>query len=106
MHNLALITWIDQNAWFDVVPVKGFTLREWSQTRSQGEDLKGLRNPSTPIDFQIFLGTLERILTSGMRLAIFKRDPLGKSPQIGMVHPDAQAEDLVCFVQGCSISVF
>jgi hypothetical protein len=112
VHNLALIAWIDQNAFLEVT---GHTLREWSQTTSSAEKsilrtLKDIREVSTAKDFETFINTLERILSSGMRLAAFHRDfflfdASATSITEGMVHPDAEPGDEVYLIQGCSIPV-
>jgi len=46
IHNLALIAWIDQNAWFEV---RHWTLREWSQVTSKFI----IRNDQPGVMFQI-----------------------------------------------------
>ena len=94
VHNLALIAWIDANAWLDLGHL---ALREWSQLKSAydiQEVYMGLK--SGPLE--IFISTLEQVLASGMRLATLKGSQL-----LGMVHPNAQVGDNIYLLRGCAI---
>ena len=101
IQSLALIAWIDRNAWFKV---DQFTLREWSQLvagdrQSRTTSLES-RRKSTTEDFELFVKTLERVIESGMKLAV-SRSGLFQA----MVHPDAAEGDRVVSIEGCSIPV-
>jgi hypothetical protein len=120
MHNLALIEWIDKNAWLQYM---GWTLREWSQMKSgsefPGESHKSLQ-PSQIASHGIleeeksderieqlntFIDTLERVLKRGTRLSVISGlDTTGKDC-IGMVHPCAMSQDQIWYIQGCSIPI-
>lgn len=120
VHNLALIAWIDQNAFFrvqnDLFKLKSPTLRQWSQTKSSAEqEVVRWQDDGnlgcTAEDFETFITFLEAVLASGMRLAVFETDlfsslrPFGPYLNIGMVHPHAEPRDQVFFLQGCAIPV-
>jgi hypothetical protein len=109
VHSLALIAWIDQNAWFEVGRVN---LRQWSQTISAAE----YSAPSGVLrheddSFEAFINGMEGVLGSGVRVAdltmsgSLSSDRRGALHAIGMVHPDAQPGHQVYFIQGCSIPV-
>ena len=126
MHNLALIEWIDKNAW---LPYMDWTLREWSQmkarsasrpqspggswkflkpgqSRSQSQRNVEKQNTENTIEqLNAFIDTLERVLKSGMRLSIIRGlDPSGEE-YIGMVPPRARPLDQVWHIQGCSVPI-
>jgi hypothetical protein len=112
IQNLALISWIDQNAWFQV---SEWTLREWSQVTTKNI----VRNEQPGIVLQIksrvsweitpeistdelmmFIETLDRILGSGMKLAV-----LQGTQSLGLVHPDTEVNDEIYLLHGCTIPV-
>ena len=113
IDNLALIAWIDQNAWFRV---KDWTLREWSQVtasfilrRDQDGVLlrvmkKGVEWETAPQasndDLIELIGVLDKILGSGMRLAVMRG-----YQSLGMVHPDSRENDELYLIRGSSIPV-
>jgi hypothetical protein len=55
----------------------------------------------TSSNFNTFIGAIHRVLESGMRLANIDN---GRCPA-AMVHPDAQINDEVFYIRGCSIPV-
>jgi len=113
VHELALIAWLDQNAWFKV---KDWTLREWSQMRSKfviqteqpgGIILQVKRSVSWEVAPKFDSGhlislieVLGRIVGSGMSLATLT----GGQP-VALVHPDSQEEDEIYLLQGCTIPI-
>lgn len=112
MHNIALISWIDRNAWFKL---RDLTLREWSQVTSKclvRNDQPGIvlevknkvpwetAQTVTTEEFVTFTETLDSIMGSGMRLAVLKGDQ-----SLGMVHPDSQEGDVIYLLHGCTIPV-
>jgi len=112
IHNLALIAWIDNNAWFRI---KDWTLREWSQVTSRfvlryDQDgvvlrvMKGAQWESQPqgtTDGVLeLIALLDQILGSGMRLAVMKG-----YQSLGMVHPDSEEGDQLYLIRGSSIPV-
>lgn len=131
VRNLALIEWIDSNAWFKIGE---FTLREWSQLRTpginkaSGEDWMGksfvdksirtdtsnigqrAENCHTAEQMDAFIDVLEEVLGSGMRLALLEsaalpQDPPSRFPYLVLVHPDVQVGDMIQYLRGCSIPV-
>lgn len=88
VHNLALIEWIDTNAWFKVGK---WTLREWSQLR-----LEGSSSTHTTAELELYLQTIERVLGSGMRLMVLENG------QIGTAHPSVAVSDAIYWIRGCS----
>jgi hypothetical protein len=54
-----------------------------------------------PRDMNAFIGALHRVLDSGMRLADIDYEVCS----VAMVHPDAQINDEVFYIRGCSIPV-
>lgn len=114
VHNIALIEWIDYNAWFKVGK---WTLREWSQLRAKeapqpawkrtvNDIISGLSTPRkqhTIRQLNEFIDVLDRVLSSGMRLATLLF--LDYSDSLVMVHPEAQESDLIYYLRGCSIPV-
>jgi len=120
IENLSLIQWIDDNAHFEI---GHWTLREWSQitppsqftpsnpidTIGDFSDTRGgvsstSANPGKPYttrDLNTFIGAICRVLGSGMELASIDYEPCS----VAMVHPEAQANDEVFYIQGCSIPV-
>ena len=112
VQNLALISWIDQNAWFKL---RRWTMREWSQVTSKyvvrndqpGIVLQVKRQVSweapqkaTTEEMMMFVETLDKIIGSGMRLAVLS----GGQP-LAMVHPEAQERDEIYLLHGCGIPV-
>jgi hypothetical protein len=112
VHNIALISWIDQNAWFSL---RKWTSRDWSQVTSKfsvRNDQPGIvlqvKNKAlwetapklTTEEFVTFVETLDKIVGSGMRLAVLKEDQ-----SFGMVHPSAQEDDDIYLLHGCTIPV-
>lgn len=112
VHNLALVSWIDQNAWFKL---RKRTLREWSQVTSKflvRNDQPGVvlqvksqvswetAPTATTQELIMFIETLDKIIGSGMRLAVLKGDQF-----LGMVHPNAQERDEIYLLHGCTIPV-
>lgn len=124
MHNLALIEWIDKNAWLQYMD---WTLREWSQmkarlssrpqspggswrflkpgpTRSQ-RMVEKKKTENTIEQLNAFIDALERVLKSGMRLSVIRgSDPSGEE-YVGMVPPRARPLDQVWHIQGCSVPI-
>lgn len=88
IHNLALIEWIDANAWFKVGK---WTLREWSQL-----ELGKISTTHKIAELELYLQTLERVLGSGMRLMVLEN---GK---IGTAHPSVDISDSIYWIRGCS----
>lgn len=127
VHNLALIDWIDRNAWLSY---GNWTLWEWSQMKAppssppassnvgSGQFLGGDRSQSknqriaethktenTVEQLIAFIDTLEHILKSGMRLAVVSgHGTLGKD-YIGMVLSNARTSDQVWHIRGCSVPI-
>ena len=124
MHNLALIEWIDKNAWLQYMD---WTLREWSQmkgrlsTRPQSpggswrflkpgpirtQRMVGKEKSENATEQLIaFIDALERVLKSGMRLSVIRgSDPSGEE-FVGMVPPRARPLDQVWHIRGCSVPI-
>lgn len=112
IHNLALISWIDENAWLKIGP---WTLREWSQVTSRNimrNDQPGIvlqvkRSVSWEVapkasldELQELISTLDKILGSGMKLAVLN----GNQP-LGLVHPHAAENDEIYLLHGCTLPV-
>ncbi|KAE9371022.1 hypothetical protein N431DRAFT_425717 [Stipitochalara longipes BDJ] len=127
VHNLALIEWIDQNAWLSY---GNWTLREWSQmkalspavsTSSTVKSWKFLRSSQNKIQSQrvpetqntehtveqlvAFIDSIECVLKSGMRLAVISGYGASDEEYIGMVHPSARTSDQVWYIRGCSVPI-
>jgi hypothetical protein len=124
VDNLALIEWIDNNAWFQVGE---FTLREWSQLRALGTSkvsdeewigklfieryIKTNTNVSnqqtgkrhTPEQMDAFIDMLEEVLGSGMRIAFL--DSPSPFPCLVLAHPGVRVGDEIHYLRGCSIPV-
>jgi hypothetical protein len=122
VHNYALIEWIDRNAWFEYTP---WTLRAWSQVRSMvpttirkdwgsissGDQQQSQGNGSTSLEkrkddfFQkldIFIETIEKVLSSGMRLAVVE---LRGFQELAMTPPGTRRNDQVWMIKGCSVPI-
>lgn len=114
IHNLDLIDWVDCNA---LLKIGRWTLREWSRMNLDGaSDKKGsavameffvsraarIASRREQIEreseiFEEFIQSLERILSSGMRLACLdERTPC-------MVHPASKEMDCIYAIKGCSV---
>jgi hypothetical protein len=127
VHNLALIEWIDQNAW---LPYGNWTLREWSQmkgpssfspassnakgwkfleasqSRSQSQRAAETETTENTVEqLTAFIDILECVLKSGMRLAVVGGHGTSHKDYIGMVHPSARMSDQVWHIKGCSVPV-
>jgi hypothetical protein len=104
VHNLDLIQWIDNVAWFKI---GHWTLREWSQVRRSGitPDALGLTRASRSTllegNMDKFIERLDDVLGSGMRLASLENE----SQTICMAHPHTKQGDLIVFLRGCSMPV-
>lgn len=55
----------------------------------------------TTNDLNIFIGALHRVVDSGMKLATLDYEAW----PVAMVHPDAQVDDEIFYIRGCSIAV-
>lgn len=115
MHNLALIDWVDKNAWFQFL---GISLRKWSQMErrrtprpsSPGRNWKFLKPNQTKLkrpeeitnELNAFINAVEENLKTGMHLSVIR----GLSPQsgeyIGLAPPNTRPLDQVWYIQGCS----
>ncbi|KAN0099292.1 Ras family domain containing protein [Hyaloscypha variabilis] len=107
VHNLALIEWIDQNAWLSY---GNWTLREWSQMKDPSASLPasvaGTQKADNNIEQLIaFIDALECVLKSGMRLAVIGGHGTSHKDYIGMVHPNARTSDQVWHIRGCSVPI-
>lgn len=96
IHNLALIEWIDRNAWFKV---GRWTLREWSQLElavplSSRSFISSSAHSMS--ELELYLQTLERVLGSGMRLIVLENE------KVGIAHPSVDVSDYIYWVRGCS----
>lgn len=125
VDDLALIEWIDHNAWFKI---GNLTLRELSRIetsrfntshpsqamignyikppRSRNSDPKKkrtiIRTPNQDTNNMLpFIDALHKVLSSGMRLAELDNADL----PVAMVHPDAQNDDKIFQLDGCSVPV-
>jgi hypothetical protein len=127
VHNLALIDWIDRNA---SLPYRNWTLREWSQMKAPSPSLSASSNvqrwkflgtsrhqshsqrtvetqkPEYTVEQLItFIDTIERVLKSGMRLAVVSGYGMSDGDYIGMVHLCTRTSDEVWHIRGCSVPV-
>jgi len=127
VNNLALIHWIDRNA---SLRYGDWTLREWSQMkapspllsassnvqrwkflgtcrhRNQSQGIVETREPEYNVKQLItFIGTVERVLKSGMRLAVVSGYGMSDGDYIGMVHPCTRTSDEIWHIRGCSMPV-
>jgi len=112
IQNLALIAWIDKNAWFRITH---WTLREWSQVTSNfilrrdqdGVVLRVMKSVSwetepegTTDDLLNLIDHLDKIIGSGMRLAV-----MTGHQSLAMVHPDSRENDELYLIRGSSVPV-
>jgi hypothetical protein len=121
VRNYALIEWIDRNAWFEYLT---WTLRDWSQVRSMiptpprkdwrsisgGYQQQSQGNGSTSSEkgkgnfvrkLDIFIETIEKVLGSGMRLAVV--ECWGGPEELAMVPPGTRRNDELWMIKGCSV---
>jgi hypothetical protein len=95
IHNLALIEWIDTNAWFKVGK---WTLREGSQLESSAplSSLSFISSTHSTAELELYLQILERVLGSGMRLMV------PENGKVGIGHPSVNIADSIYWIRGCS----
>ncbi|CZR65100.1 uncharacterized protein PAC_15000 [Phialocephala subalpina] len=124
VEDLALIEWIDHNAWFKI---GNLTLREWSRIetsrfntshssqamignhikpKSKTSDTKKkrtiIRTPNQDTNNMLpFIDALHKVLSSGMRLAELDNTELA----VSMAHPDTEEGDKIFQLDGCSVPV-
>jgi hypothetical protein len=133
VQNLALIEWIDRNAWLEYGPGKfqysppkyesyKLTLREWSQVeRKSSSNIGGWEtlarnsnNGKTQEENRVrlietFIETLEKVLTSGMCMAVVRAQTtcfgveVSDDDYIVMVPLSARVGDSVYLVRGSTV---
>jgi hypothetical protein len=104
VHNYALIEWIDRNSRFEV---RERSLRDWAMVGSTaGIPPLPAAVTSNEIDwksFGAFIDAIEKVLGSGMRLAIIHT--AANIRCIVMVPSSARRYDEMWFIRGCSVPV-
>jgi len=127
VHNIALIEWLDRNAWFEWegYPQLLRSLRWWSQVgchstppqtvpasgkhASLQETSQNQEDKAVPF-IDTFIETLEKVLKSGMRLALVRT---GGSPPCSarecdtlvLAPPAAKESDQMWLIKGCSVPI-
>jgi hypothetical protein len=130
VRNYALIEWIDRNAWFEHLtwtlqdwsqaqpwkltpafprtptpPWKGWdSIPSGDKQQSQGNGSTSLEKgkDNSVRKLVIFIETIEKVLGSGMRLAVIK---CPRRDDLAMVPPGTRRDDEVWMIKGCSVPI-
>jgi len=130
VHNYALIEWIDRNAWFEYKPLtlrgwsqvqplvptpvlpktplppfKGsnsFPSKDKQQSQSNGSTSSEKGKDKSVRNLDIFIETIEKVLGSGMRLAVVE---YWGAEELAMVPPGTRRNDELWMIKGCSVPI-
>ena len=130
VRNYALIEWIDRSAWFEhltwtlrdwsqaqpstsnpVFPTTGLPPRRNWDSIPSGDKQQSQGNGSTSLEkgkgdviqkLDIFIETIEKVLGSGMRLAVIK---CPRHEELAMAPPGTRRDDEVWMIKGCSVPI-
>lgn len=135
VHNYALIEWIDRNAWFEYKPrtlrdwsqvrpqvgplvpapaIPSPTVKTWKDFIRSGNEQQSYGNDSTSLEkgkdnvvqkLDIFIETIEKVLGSGMQLAVVSSPRHEELEELAMVPPGTRTYDEVWMIKGCSVPI-